>query len=173
MRTVILSADQIPIGQISVQEAIVKILLGKAYAIEHYADVVFRSQRLSIPAPQVIAVYRGVKLPARYYGAAPLTNRNLFLRDGYCCQYCGRRVGELSGEEFLTRDHIMPVSRGGKDIWTNVVASCVSCNNKKGDSTPEEAGLELQTNPVAPNRTLIYRLSQERKTKGTVPAVAR
>jgi 5-methylcytosine-specific restriction endonuclease McrA len=61
------------------------------------------------------------------------------MRDGYRCQYCGTH-GTL---DTLTVDHILPISRGGRDIWTNVVAACRTCNNLKGNKLPEECGLKL------------------------------
>lgn len=56
----------------------------------------------------------------------PLMNKYLFRRDQQLCMYCGQRFGR----EHLTRDHIMPRSRGGKDVWTNVVAACRCCNQR-------------------------------------------
>lgn len=60
-------------------------------------------------------------------------------RDGHRCRYCER---ELSGDE-ITFDHVMPRSRGGGDKPENLVVCCVSCNSRKGDKTPEEAGMVL------------------------------
>lgn len=77
-----------------------------------------------------------------------LTNRALFRRDQHICAYCGGEFGHLD----LTRDHVMPTSRGGKDIWQNVVASCSGCNKVKDDRTPEESGMKLLYVPYAPNR---------------------
>lgn len=77
-----------------------------------------------------------------------LTNRALFRRDQHICAFCG---GEF-GHDHLTRDHVMPVSRGGKDVWTNVVAACGSCNKFKDNRTPEEAGMKLLYVPYAPSR---------------------
>lgn len=77
-----------------------------------------------------------------------LTNRALFRRDQHICAYCGGEFGHLE----LTRDHVMPTSRGGKDIWQNVVASCGGCNKVKDDRTPEESGMKLLYVPYAPNR---------------------
>ena len=76
-----------------------------------------------------------------------LTNSVLFKRDQHLCMYCGHQFGNSK----LTRDHVMPVSRGGPNKWENVVAACVSCNHKKADRTPEEAGLKLLAVPYAPN----------------------
>ncbi len=76
----------------------------------------------------------------------PLTNRALFARDGHLCIYCG---GSFSPRD-LTRDHVIPKSRGGKDDWTNVVTSCRSCNQRKGARTPAEWGAELVAVPYVP-----------------------
>lgn len=77
----------------------------------------------------------------------PLTNRALFERDANICQYCG----ETFSPSQLTRDHIIPQSRGGKDAWTNVVASCFVCNSvRKRNKTPKEWGVELLSVPYTP-----------------------
>ena len=65
-------------------------------------------------------------------------------RDRYTCQYCGQKGGEL------TVDHVLPKSRGGKSTWDNLVAACRSCNLRKGDRTPEEAGMRLLRPPKPP-----------------------
>lgn len=78
----------------------------------------------------------------------PLTNKALFRRDQQICGYCGEHftVGDL------TRDHITPMSQGGKDIWTNVVSACKPCNAHKGGETPEDAGMQLIFVPYVPDR---------------------
>ena len=77
----------------------------------------------------------------------PLTNRALFERDLNTCQYCGKSFSP----RHLTRDHVIPRSRGGKDVWTNVVASCFVCNSvHKRNKTPQEWGVELLSVPYAP-----------------------
>ena len=77
-----------------------------------------------------------------------LTNVLLFARDRQLCAYCGisYRLRELSC------DHIVPVSKGGKDIWTNVVTACRNCNMRKANRTPEEARMPLLYIPYVPNR---------------------
>ncbi|HEX6997526.1 MAG TPA: HNH endonuclease [Gammaproteobacteria bacterium] len=77
----------------------------------------------------------------------PLNNRTLFRRDANLCMYCG---GQFRTSE-LTRDHVTPLSRGGRDAWTNVVTACRRCNNHKGGRTPEQAGLELIAVPFTPS----------------------
>lgn len=78
----------------------------------------------------------------------PLENKFLFRRDKNICLYCG---GVFSWDD-LSRDHVQPISRGGLDIWTNVVTSCRRCNNRKADRNPEEASMELIAIPFVPNQ---------------------
>jgi hypothetical protein len=78
--------------------------------------------------------------------AAPLTNRALFARDGHLCLYCGQSFSARS----LTRDHIVPVSRGGRNVWANVASACRNCNHRKNNRTPAEWGVELIAVPYAP-----------------------
>jgi 5-methylcytosine-specific restriction endonuclease McrA len=75
-----------------------------------------------------------------------LTRRNLMLRDGFQCQYCGRRPHQRD----LNIDHVIPRSRGGADTWENLVISCRACNLKKGRRTPPEASMVLLRIPQAP-----------------------
>ena len=77
----------------------------------------------------------------------PLNNRTLFKRDANLCLYCGMRF--LTRD--LTRDHIRPVSLGGRDTWNNVATACRRCNNYKGGRTPEQAAMELIAVPFTPN----------------------
>ena len=79
--------------------------------------------------------------------AKGFNNRMLFRRDNYRCMYCGNQFVHAE----LTRDHVMPRSRGGKDTWENVVAACHRCNHFKADRTPEEAGMQLLAVPFRPN----------------------
>jgi 5-methylcytosine-specific restriction endonuclease McrA len=109
----------------------------------------FRSEKSRLPCPSVIRLVRYVHVPRRF--RRQVTNSFLFARDAYSCQYCGRHRSELRGRQFLTRDHILPISRGGANTWENVVTSCSPCNNRKGNHVPEEAGMRLLTTPLEPN----------------------
>lgn len=75
------------------------------------------------------------------------SNAKLFERDQCLCAYCGT----LFGKDSLTRDHVMPISRGGQDEWTNVVTACGRCNSHKAAKTPDEAGMPLLYVPYTPN----------------------
>jgi 5-methylcytosine-specific restriction endonuclease McrA len=76
-----------------------------------------------------------------------LTNTALFARDASMCMYCGKEVGRHS----LTRDHVMPLSKGGRDTWENVVSACFHCNSRKGGRTPQQAGMPLLAVPFRPS----------------------
>lgn len=74
------------------------------------------------------------------------TRKNIFVRDNYTCQYCGRKFDPSQ----LNIDHVIPRNKGGKNTWENVVCSCHKCNLRKGDRTLEEAGMALVKRPRKP-----------------------
>lgn len=78
--------------------------------------------------------------------APPLNNFALFKRDAYLCMYCGDQFLDVQ----LSRDHVTPLSHGGKDVWTNVITACRRCNHHKAGRTPEQAGMELLAVPFSP-----------------------
>ncbi len=85
---------------------------------------------------------------AKYPHAPSLTNALLFARDRHLCGYCGERF--MTRE--LSRDHVKPVARGGRDSWTNTVTACRRCNTRKGSRSPEQAGMPLLYVPYVPDR---------------------
>ena len=112
-------------------------------------------QQSSVAMSPVIATKGNV---GKLREARCFSNRMLFRRDNHQCMYCGQHF-EYSQ---LTRDHIMPSSRGGPDTWENVVAACKRCNQHKADKTPEEAGMELLAVPFKPNVYESMYLAQHR-----------
>lgn len=90
---------------------------------------------------------------------SPLSNRTLFERDAYQCLYCGGHFNYLQ----LTRDHVVPTSRGGKDCWTNVVAACRRCNQHKGNRLLHEIDMELLALPFQPNHAEYLALTNSRR----------
>jgi hypothetical protein len=106
--------------------------------------------RSTLEIAPIIAI-NGTSAAGRLLSATPrLTrfNHKLFKRDRYVCAYCGERFPEHE----LEREHVIPVSRGGGDTWTNVVSACRACNQLKGAKTPEEARMPLLYVPYAPSR---------------------
>ena len=112
--------------------------------------------RSSVTVNSIIAV-KG-RLRAGDGLVPPLSNRELFQRDGRLCMYCG----ESLPENMLTRDHVRPLSQGGRDEWNNVVSACKPCNHAKGARTPEQAGMALLAIPYVPNRAEYLVLSNRR-----------
>lgn len=114
--------------------------------------------RSCIEANSIIAIKGKACASRQLHHVPPLDNRELFHRDRHVCAYCG---GSLPGPR-LTRDHIVPVSQGGRDIWMNVVTACRACNQKKSGRTPEQAGMELLYMPYVPNKAEYLILSNRR-----------
>jgi len=158
-----------PIQVTSVKDAIGLVAKGSAFILEpetyqthdlltwdavsrarqHVADGMIRSARLAILPPEVILLttYEGIGERSVIF-----SRKNLFKRDRYTCQYCATQPGP----EGLTVDHVVPRSRGGVSSWENCVLACVECNKRKGDRSPEKAGLKLLKAPRKPSwRTLV------------------
>lgn len=115
-------------------------------------------QRSSISVNSIIAVKRSQAFKHAKRGIPPLNNRELFLRDANLCMYCGDEFPD----SHLTRDHVSPLSRGGRNRWSNVVTACKTCNTRKGNRTPEEAGVSLLAVPYMPNWAEFLALSNRR-----------
>ncbi len=144
-----LNASFEPLTIVPQRRAVRLVLDRKAELLEADSGMSFRSECEIVPAPLVIRLVRFVTVPRRL--RRQVTNTFLFARDDYSCQYCGRHRSDLKGRQFLTRDHILPISRGGQNDWKNVVTACSPCNNRKANRLPEEAGLRLLTDPAEPN----------------------
>ncbi len=144
-----LNASYEPLTMLPLRRALRLVLDQKAEILEVDDARVFRSERRHVPCPLVIRLVRFVHVPRRF--RRQVTNTFLFARDHYRCQYCGRHRSSLRGREFLTRDHVLPISRGGDNSWRNVVAACSACNNRKGNRTPGEVGMRLRSEPREPN----------------------
>lgn len=143
----VLNADYQAMSVCSVERAMVLVVLEKAELIADRADRCIRSARTRHPWPTVVRLKRYIRMP---YRRVLLTRRNVLRRDDHTCQYCGSM-------DKLTLDHVMPRSRGGRDAWENLVAACTPCNNRKGNKTPEEAGMPLARKPFRPSHVMYMR----------------
>ena len=140
----VLNADYRPLSYFPLslwpwQEAIKAAFLDRVAVVEEY-DFEVHSPSTTMKLPSVVCLRDYVK-PARH---PAFTRFNLFLRDGFSCQYCGVR-GEM------TFDHVVPRSRGGRTTWDNVVAACQRCNLRKGNLTLGQARMQLNRKPVRPS----------------------
>jgi 5-methylcytosine-specific restriction endonuclease McrA len=124
------------------QEAVHAVHLGKVSVVAEY-DRVIRSARNEIRLPSVVALKEYVWRKR----SAPFNRRNVLIRDRHICQYCSER---FTSQE-LTYEHVLPRSRGGATSWLNISMACVPCNQRKGNRTPEEAGMKLIRQPFEPS----------------------
>lgn len=132
MDTLVLNADaqplsHLPLSTIEWQEAIKYMVLDKAHVLSYYDDWVVRSEKWSTNVPAIIMLREYMKPKT----AVRFSKMNVFLRDSYVCQYCEKPLTKTTA----TLDHVLPVSKGGKSIWTNCVAACHFCNSHKSNHT--------------------------------------
>ena len=138
-----------PLTMVPLRRALRLVIDGKAEIVEADGNSPVCSERLKFPRPIVIRLTKFIHVPRRF--RRQVTNTFLFARDRYTCQYCSRASFQLRHRESLTRDHIVPLSRGGLNTWTNVVTACSSCNTRKANHLPDECGMRLTHPPVEPH----------------------
>ena len=155
---------------VPVRRALRLIIDGKAEIVETDGGGIVRSVRFAVPRPAVIRLVRFIHVPRRF--RRQVTNTFLFARDEYSCQFCGRSQHDLRFRECLTRDHLVPLSRGGTNEGTTGVPACAPCNLRKGDRTLEQAGMELRLLPKPPAPVLFIRLAAPRIPHGWTPYLA-
>ena len=177
-QTLILTQGHVPHRIVPARRALTLMYKGKVKVIRAYDAVVdtidfgrigagLEGLLNSLPDEASVGSSLVVKMPAvvtltrtvdEYKAGVKFSKVNVFMRDGFRCQYCGssKRVREL------TYDHVIPRSKWTKDsrptTWTNVVACCSPCNLRKGDRTPEQAGMKLLKQPSRPEKLPIVHL---------------
>ncbi len=129
--TLVLNADFTPVSTYplsvwDVARTMRNVLKERVIVLETY-DAVLRSPSVTYEPPSVVALKSYIPTPDR----VPFTRMNLFVRDEFKCQYCGRK----HSPEDLTFDHVIPRAHGGLTTWDNIVAACVPCNSRKGHRT--------------------------------------
>lgn len=135
----VLNASYEPINVCAARRAIVLIIKGVA-AVEELTSLFVHSAVTAVPLPSVIRLLEYRRIP---HQTRPLSRKNILMRDRYTCQYC---LTTLPSSE-LTLDHVIPRSRAGETAWENLVTCCHPCNNRKGNRTPDEAGMRLARLP--------------------------
>lgn len=136
----VLNQNYEPLNVCNARRAFVLVDRGKAEVLEHrHGSIRTVTRRYSVPS-----VIRLIYLIRRPRSPRKLSRREIFLRDRYTCQYCGREGRDL------TIDHVLPRHRGGSQVWDNLVSACKACNHRKAGRTPEEARMKLLQQPKAP-----------------------
>ncbi|MEE8598353.1 MAG: HNH endonuclease [Dehalococcoidales bacterium] len=144
---IIINQNNEPLKICRARRAVVLLYRGKAEMLENGAGFI-HSASYTFPLPSVIRLAHMIKRPRP---ERKLTRLEIFNRDQYTCQYCGRETRQL------TLDHVIPRYRGGEHTWENVVSACVLCNQHKAGKTPEQAGMRLMHHPSPPHgNTLFY-----------------
>ena len=160
-KVLVLNKSWHPINVTTVREALTQVYTGDArivgpdyqtFEFESWRDAADYAKEITkyihgaswkILVPEIIVLndYTGInKRQVKF------SRRNIFERDDYTCQYCRNRFKRQD----LTIDHVLPKSRGGTSRWENVALACLSCNSKKDDHTPKEAGMMLRKRPKQP-----------------------
>ena len=135
----VLNASYEPINICAARRALVLVLKGVASA-EEETTIAILSARRSVSLPSVIRLLEYRRIP---HQTRALSRKNILMRDRYTCQYCHKTLPSAE----LTLDHVIPRSRAGESAWENLVACCHPCNNRKGNRTPDEAGMKLSRAP--------------------------
>ncbi len=112
--------------------------------VEKNGDQYIYTPSFRILVPEVVLLTEFNRMPPR---TVKFNRRNIYLRDNYTCQYCGKKPTK----EELTIDHVIPRSKGGRSTWENVVLACQQCNTKKGNKSVAEAHMKLAAEPRRPH----------------------
>jgi 5-methylcytosine-specific restriction endonuclease McrA len=158
-RVLVLNLDHSPVAVVPVHKAIVLCLLEKANVLTTYDLLSIRTVSRSFEYPAVIRLAHYKSIPFR---GVLLNRTNIFRRDRGECQYCGSK-------RHLTIDHVIPKSKGGQTVWTNLITACNRCNVNKGDKTPEQAGLHLRSEPFKPSLSYFLAEYAERQAEEWLP----
>ena len=150
----VLNADYRPLSYYPLslwpwQDAVKAAFLDRVDIVAEYDEVV-RSPSMTLRIPSVVVLKEFV-LPQK---RVAFTRFNLFLRDEFCCQYCGAK-GDL------TFDHVVPRAAGGITSWENVVAACAPCNLRKGSRSLRQAGLSLRKPPRQPGANELMNMGRK------------
>ena len=137
----VLNLNYVPVNVCSVRRAVVMLDKGKAEPLENHEGQLHTVTAV-IEAPSIIRLVYMVKRP---FLPRKLSKKEVFLRDRFTCQYCGKKAQDL------TLDHVIPRRQNGGHTWENVVAACSRCNLRKAGRTPVEARMTLNKSPRAPD----------------------
>jgi 5-methylcytosine-specific restriction endonuclease McrA len=146
----VLNQNYEPLNICNARRAVVLVFGGKAEILETHDSLIATSQDV-FPYPSVIRLICLIRAPR---ARVKLTRREIFLRDSFTCQYCGRRTSDL------TLDHVIPRHRGGPHTWENLTSACKTCNHRKGGKSVQEARMVLKRQPFEPSPGRYYAIER-------------
>jgi 5-methylcytosine-specific restriction endonuclease McrA len=137
LQTLVLNADHRPLSTwppslVPAQDAIHALYRDRVTVLEEWPGEVFRSPSTEIAVPKIVVLRRYAPVS----GEPKFCRRSILLRDRYRCQYCGRQFPSQD----LTFDHLIPRSKGGRTVWTNILTACLTCNGLKGNRDANHSG---------------------------------
>jgi hypothetical protein len=139
-KVLVLNADYTPLNVTSLRRGFVLVIKGKAEILEKGIEPIMTTVG-DFVRPIIIRLLSYVKYHSR---PLKINRKRIYKRDNNQCVYC-------ESKKHLTIDHVIPKSRGGNNTWNNLVTCCLSCNLKKGNKTPEEAGMRMTLKPYEPS----------------------
>ena len=151
---ILLNADYTFLNMVNWRRAMCLIAKGKVQILKQSERVIRTAEGVAIKVPAVMKLIKLIR--TLYVSRVPFSKKNVLIRDGFKCAYCGAK------REKLTIDHIIPKSRGGKTNFDNCVSSCKPCNNRKGGKTPREARMYLQVKAYQPTISEFLRLKVQK-----------
>lgn len=158
-KVLLLSNDCEPLNITSWKRAVVLLIKGKAEYVEKINQIDDYIKIGEYYIPKTIKLTYEMAIPDL---ELPFSRENIYSRDDYKCQYCGKK---FESEE-LTLDHVFPKSRGGATSWENIVTCCKHCNSKKADRTPAEANMPLLSKPDKPQDYWQFEFSKKNPING-------
>ena len=147
---VLLNADYSFLNVVNWKRAMCMMSKGKVQVIKHSERLIRTAGGVAIKVPAVMRLIKLIR--TLYINRVPFSKKNVLIRDGFKCAYCG------GNHKRLTLDHIIPKSRNGRTTFENCVSSCLPCNNKKGGKTPSEAQMYLKVKAYQPTIAEFLRL---------------
>jgi 5-methylcytosine-specific restriction endonuclease McrA len=151
----VLNQNYEPLNICRARRAVVLVYCGKAEMLEDGSGFIHSVGQI-FSVPSVIRLAYMIKRPRP---KRKLTRLEVFNRDQYTCQYCGKESRQL------TLDHVIPRYRGGEHTWENVVSACIPCNRHKAGRTPEQAGMRLVCRPSPPRDQLPFYIPLQLKSQ--------
>jgi len=151
---VLLNGDYSFLNLVDWKRAMCLMFKGKVQVLRYTEKIVRSAEGVVTKIPDVMKLVKLIR--TLYKNKVPFSKKNIFVRDGFKCVYCGAQ------KQRLTVDHVIPASRGGKTSFDNCVACCKLCNNKKGSQTPSEAGMYLKVKIFQPTISEFLRLKVKR-----------
>ena len=141
----VLNASYEPMSSTKLARAVAMVQRGVAVVEEAVPGRFLRYSGGFLPVPRVLRLVRYVKVKITRHGPATYSRRGVLRRDGGLCAYCTKPAS--------TVDHVLPRAQGGLSTWLNTVAACLSCNGRKANRTPRQAGMTLLVTPYVPTRS--------------------